>query len=445
MISKYFRLTFGLIVSILIFSSCLGSSADRNYEYSPDAQIYSFTMSSRADTAGILSSTSFTIDQINGLIFNEELLPYQFHVDSAVLNIRNSVGFNNVSLKLRPDTSFSWSQTDSIDINNLSEIITTAEDGETTKRYVFQLNTHMQDPYILSWNSVTNNFLPASTIQNKTISFNGRFISYYKSGATIGAVTSPYNDGETWTEANIIGLPDDIQFSSLKSSGEALFVIDEEGRVYSSEEGLNWTYIPTDYPVEAIYGVLPSPSHSGVLAVVKDNDNYSFALTDDFTKIDVMNDFPANIPVADYSSTTVESASSFAVKYIIVAGGSNIDGSDNNDIWILQEKDGIITRLKSKAPGSVSLEGSTLFFYDNNPYLLISSSEGNSLMFSENNGLEWTLTGENQKLPEGFRVRSNASVITDSDNYIWIFGGVSETQTILSDVWKGRLNKFVVN
>ena len=38
--------------------------------------------------------------------------------------------------------------------------------------------------------------------------------------------------------------------------------------------------------------------------------------------------------------------------------------------------------------------------------------------------------------------RKGASVITDLNNYIWIFGGVSETQTQIDDVWRGRINKF---
>ena len=38
--------------------------------------------------------------------------------------------------------------------------------------------------------------------------------------------------------------------------------------------------------------------------------------------------------------------------------------------------------------------------------------------------------------------RKKASVITDNEKYIWIFGGISETQTQIDDVWRGRLNKF---
>jgi hypothetical protein len=37
----------------------------------------------------------------------------------------------------------------------------------------------------------------------------------------------------------------------------------------------------------------------------------------------------------------------------------------------------------------------------------------------------------------------HASVITDSNNFIWIFGGESGAQAPITDVWRGRLNKLV--
>ena len=96
MISKYFLWTSVLVVNLLLFSSCLNSTTDE-VEYSPDAQIYTFSLSSKADTSGLLSATRFTIDQINGKIFNKEPLPYQFQVDSVVLTINGASTYSPVS------------------------------------------------------------------------------------------------------------------------------------------------------------------------------------------------------------------------------------------------------------------------------------------------------------------------------------------------------------
>ena len=64
------------------------------------------------------------------------------------------------------------------------------------------------------------------------------------------------------------------------------------------------------------------------------------------------------------------------------------------------------------------------------------------MYYSGNFGLEWNSVGENQSLPTEMDFRKKASVITDNNNNIWIFGGVSRTQTQLNDVWRGKLNKF---
>jgi hypothetical protein len=110
----------------------------------------------------------------------------------------------------------------------------------------------------------------------------------------------------------------------------------------------------------------------------------------------------------------------------------------------LQEKGGEIYALKSKKSESVSVDGSSIFFYDEKPYILVASGGKNSLLYSDNYGLDWKPAEENQSLPATFNYRKNASVITDNNN-IWIFGGVSQAQTQIRDVWKGRLNKFDLN
>ncbi len=68
----------------------------------------------------------------------------------------------------------------------------------------------------------------------------------------------------------------------------------------------------------------------------------------------------------------------------------------------------------------------------------------NVLYTSPDYGLRWFKTGENQVLPEEFVDRTKTTIITDDKNFIWIFGGVSGTQQI-SEVWRGRLNKLIVN
>ena len=144
MISKYFSLAWLLVLNLLLLSSCLNSDVEET-EFSPDAQIYAFSLSSATDTSDVLSATKFTIDQINGKIFNKDPLPYLFRADSVLLNITGVSTYSPyalVQLTLDPDSTYNWIQSDSVAIARLKKIITTAPDGITKKSYEFQLNIY---------------------------------------------------------------------------------------------------------------------------------------------------------------------------------------------------------------------------------------------------------------------------------------------------------------
>lgn len=445
MIFKYFSRAWVLAMSLLLLSSCLNSS-DENVEYSPDAQIYAFSMSSASDTAGLLSATKFTIDQVNGKIFNKEPLPFQFQVDSVLLSITDFSTyspFTMVLLKFDSGTTSYWIPSDSVAVHSLKQIITTAADGITQKTYDFTLNIYEQDPYVISWNQRNTGYLPTSVVSQKTIAFQNRFITYYKSDSAIDAMFTNASDGTIWSDANITGLPPTLQLSSLVTANNAAFGLDiTTDAVYKSTDGVNWSPVSTQYPVKAIYGELPLAKNGNILAAVEINGELTFVETNDFTVLNPLNKLPAGLPVKDFSVTKVDASASYSIKYIILSGGTTIENLPNNDIWILEEKDGKITYILSRKPATVSVSGSSLFFYDEKPYLMITSSGKNILMYSENYGLDWVAAAQNQSFPPDFVQRTDASIITDAENFIWIFGGISVTQGQLSDVWRGRLNKF---
>lgn len=446
MISKYFLRSLVVALNILLFTSCLGSSDD-NFEYSPDAQIYSFSMSSRGDTLNLLNTTTFTIDQVNGKIFNKEPLPYLFHVDSVVLSISSSGTFNpfsqvTLTLSDESDNPHFWSASDSVAINQLVQITTTAPDGEATKQYDFQLNIFQEDPYVLTWER-RSDYLDIPPADQKTIMFNGRFITYFATGTTIEATAS--DDGSEWNNVDALtGLPPTIKLESLLPSTNAVYVLDESGEVYTSDEtGITWNRIPLPYNVVAIYGILPSAASGDILLAVNNNDVLRFAVTDDFSEIQLMNNIPDEMPLFNFTSTSVENPDSYATKYIVLTDGMKKDNTRNDAIWILQEKDEEITNISKIT--SASTGGSSLFYYDKRLYLMITTNGNNSFLFSDNFGLDWIEAGDNQSLPTEFTPRTNASVLADKDDNIWIFGGISLNKEQLIDTWRGRLNKFTMN
>lgn len=454
MIFKYFHKAPAIILTSLLLCSCLRSNNDPT-EYPHDPQIYSFSLSAKKDTAKLLSNTSFTIDQVNGVIFNRKPLPYQFRVDSAAMQLRSSniyYSFSQVILKLIPDSTYLWrGSSDSIPLNRLHQIITTAPDGNKTKSYTFELHVYKQDPYILSWEEITKDYRPLSlpVAAQKTLILGDRFFTCYRSGSDIKAITSSVSDGKTWTEIPVTGLPGTADLSTLTAAWDNLYMLDTEKRLFHSSEGSHWQQVATPLTVTALYGSLPSTEKKELLVAVTQNGTARFAKTADFTEMKLLNVIPEDIPVKDFSVARVIASSSYAVRFILLAGGSRMDGSASDEIFILQEKGGIIAHIVSRRPNRTSLAGSTLFFYDDRPYLMTSVPTGkdhpetkNILMYSDNFGMDWIVAKENQAFPAEFDVRTHASIITDADHHIWIFGGISHAQEQLTDVWRAKLNKF---
>ena len=444
MISKYFPGASFLIVTVLLLTSCLGSG-NVNTELSPDAQIHTISMSSSADSLNALSATRFTNDQLQKKIFNEPPLPYQFSVDSVKIAISSKdmyTPFSNVVINLKdPDTTFVWKANDSISFHRLKQITTTAPDQKTQRTYDFEINIHQQDPFILTWEPLGKNYLTPPVNAQKTVLHNNRFFTYYLSNGTVKAVSA--TNGKDWSAQNIIGLPPTIQFSGLIAANNAVYALDEANMLYKSADGVNWSGVETTYPVVAIYGELPSATAGPILVAVNDNGTIKFAETNDFSTITLMNAVPQGIPVKDFSATNVQNPDSHAVQHIVLSGGKTHDNQSNNAIWLLQEKDNIISHLAEPMPLSISLQGSSVFAYDRNKLYLLTVQEGkNVLMISENYGLIWKPAGENQVLPTDFPRRTAASVITDSENYIWIIGGISANSTQIVDAWRGRLNRL---
>ena len=447
---KYLYQTISSLVCALIFSSCVSSSPINYDELSHDAQIYSISISSSKDSTRALSETKFTIDQINNKIFNGDSLPYRFHVDSIRLNIvgRSNYTVPKIVINLQDkDSSYLWNGRDSVAFKRLRSIESTAEDGKTVKLYEFKANIHQQDPYILSWTQMAQNHLGTPVEGQKTILHNGKFITYYKSGTIIKASTSLSSDGKSWTPATVSGLPITVKTSTIfpitNGSSSTVYAQNADNTVYQSTDGLVWSKITSDYPVTAIYGRLPSASGEfAILTAVNDAGTLKFALTRDFTAFVVKSDIPFNdtLPVTDFSAVSLENPTVYSAKYIILSGGKDKNNIVNNKLWIIQEMDGKITYLPEDS--SIALQLSQLFLYDNKVYLMTYETGKNKLYYSEKYGLNWTSGGTSQTFPDNYTGRISASVITDSNNYIWIFGGESGAQAPIVDVWRGRLNKL---
>ncbi|MGV8963527.1 MAG: DUF6242 domain-containing protein [Candidatus Saccharimonadaceae bacterium] len=444
MISNWFYYCVALLAITFTLSSCL-SSDEKEIILSPDAQITSFRLSSSEDSLKALSKIDFSINQVSSapFIFNKDSLPYLMDLEKVLMTVTDN-GASGIKLYLiNPDSSYIWNKTDSVMIKKLKQIEMFAQDGKTTKRYTFQLNIHQQDPDTILWQNVKNNYIISPTDQ-VTVSNKKQFFTYYSSANSIKLSTSLVTDGTSWTNQVVSGLPQNVILKSIQivvfDSIETWYALDSNNNVYTSTDGFSWAKRSTSFPVKTIYGKLPSFSKDSILAIVKDGTTYKFAKTKDFSSMRVLNEIPAGFPVEGASFTTLNDPLIYSAKYFITTGGQSSNGLTNNSVWLLQESDNQITFTSKILKFNVT--GASLFNYDNKIYMLTTEDNKNVFYTSSNYGIFWEKANNKQTLPSGFTKRTNQSVNVDNKNNVWIFGGTTDNQTQLKDVWKGRINKL---
>ena len=450
MIFNRFYYYFTLLAALFILSSCLDSNDDNkvSYDYSSDAQITSLRIQSSEDTLKVLPGVEFSINQVASapIIFNRDSLPYLFDVKNVSMNVSTN-GASGIKLRLiNPDSTYIWDTSDSVEIKRLRHIEVYAADGITSKMYTFELNVHQQDPDTIFWQNVTTNYIYTPTDQ-VTIANANSFYTYYSSGSNIALSTSSIDDGETWTEQTVTGLPQNVVFKSIQNDSleerEVWYALDKDSKVYLSDDGLDWKEQATDLTIRSIFGKMPSYNRTdSILVVVEDEGDYKFAKTIDFSTLHVLNKIPAGFPVDNYAATTIRNPLIYTAKYLLTTGGEDVNGVANNKVWLIQENEGKITNTSVESNFNVA--GSSLFNYDDKIYLMTLEDDKNVFYTSSNYGMFWVRANSKQSLPSEFLYRKNQSVNVDNKNNIWIFGGVSANQSQLVEVWKGRINKLFV-
>ncbi len=455
MFIKYINRSLILFIGVILFSSCLNNSSTyQSYEPSSDPQLYAFSATARYDSTETLKNAKFSIDQkgvIDGKprVFNPDSLEFGFVPKNALLNVTTKTNGEIISLSLsNPDSSFNWNRQDSVDLSRLKSIEINSEDGKYKMLYEFKLNVHKQNPNIITWVNVEDNYLTAQVNEQKTILLGNSFYTFYRSNGILTGLLTNRSTPTTHTPFTISGLPANTIISTIHtiSNGETTtgFALEQLNNVYKSTNGSIWTSTNNMFPVRSILGNMHSAGTDSILVIVENVGKLTFAKSKDLNSFHLLNDVPVDFPISGFTSVSFENPLIFSAKFIIVAGGSTASGSLNhNSIWILKESDNKITTLKNIV--AEELQGSNLFPYDSKLYLFAQDGAKNIIYSSENYGVNWTKVNTSQALPTDFTYRKNASVLKDTDNFIWIFGGSAINNTQLSDIWRGRLNRLVVN
>lgn len=446
---------------VLLLSSCLGSEST-DYELSKDCQILSFSLSS--DSMPTLKNVTFTIDQINGRIFNADSMPYGTVFKEKVIctvQMASTVYTCQVKQEAVGDSTIYWNLQDSLDFSKPVHFTNTLWDGKTIKQYTAQVNIHTVVPDSMEWSVYKDNVLGKTIKDQRVMVLDGNdgenYFMYIQEGSGYELYTSSVSDGRNWTLSGALnGFPAGAVLSQMQSHNSDLYVPTSNGELYYTKDGFTWTPLNIDGKLVALLGSIGSGSLSGIKAetvqptwlaaiVEKDGKNFYAAMDqkEEWTyKEGVPQMFPVKGGFASLSHYT-----NFR-SYLTVVGGKDASGNLINTSW--RTDNGLNwTKLTEEGSDKVfsNREGVVLTEYDNKFFLIggiDASGKGSSdIYLSKDKGISWAKSDSLVMMPKNFEGRGYASVHVDGQNFMYLFGGKGATvSNVLDQIWRGRINRL---
>ncbi len=330
-----------LLSSMFSLVSCKSDKKDDSssvYTYSTSTQttlVTAFGLQADGNVLSNLDSVHFTVDYDNGLIYNADSLPVgtdikALKVTVEFLNTVKSAVFSITGATHQADTTINYttSMTKSLDFTGKTLLTVTSADGEQVKKYDVKVLVHKVNPDSLVWPMSWRLDLPGyddgaraqKTVQQGNLY---RTMSYNGTACTLLTATAP-NQG-MWHEQPV-DLPFTPAIESLVASDEALYMLDEDGLLYSSPDGLEWSSCGVAW--HSVLGVY----EGRVLGIVAGDNGFYH---DEFPRTEGFESSPveAGFPVAHTSDMIVTGNTWTVAQQALLVGGVDSEGKPLSNVW----------------------------------------------------------------------------------------------------------------
>lgn len=227
-----------------------------------NCSVTSFSINKNDKVLTGLDSVFFSIDLVNGRIFNADSLPKGTDVSKLVINIGTSsasaceLTFRKLGTSRDTTINYIDSPTDSINFSNGPiKMMVTSYNGQSKREYSIDVNVHKVETDTLFWAEGAKTGLP-SKIQTpdsqKTIEFDGKIycLTVAGSSACIAVSDNPYYS-DRWTTTDVT-LPASADIASFTASEDAMYILDASGNLFSSVDAVTWN--STGERMTYIYG-----------------------------------------------------------------------------------------------------------------------------------------------------------------------------------------------
>jgi hypothetical protein len=434
--------------TMMLMTSCLGSGDINSTTEIKNAQIASLVLSH--DSIAGLNNVKFTIDQVNGLIFNNDSLPYGTEVNKVICTLTYEVGVNaiGVSPEAVGDTTIWWNGTDSLDFSKPVKFTTVAYNGSTTKTYKAWVNIHQVIPDLMVWERYAAPLTGIDAAEQKALkhTYDGKDVYLlYAKAEGMHLYYAPATDLKTWSTLPLSGLPGDADLSQITSYEQTLYA-PAGGSLYQSADGQTWSRVEDAPAVKALLGVVRKGRNPSSLlaAIIESEGAYAFAGMNrekQWTKGEAT---PDNFPLSGFGSLSYERMNN---EYLAVVAGKDKANRLLNTTWATDNALAWATLSGEQENFFEKKAGVMLTRYDNKFYLAGGiNAEGKALKdihISLDNGTTWAPADSLKAFPEDYAARGYASVEVDANQYMLIFGGkTSEEAKPLDELWRGRINRL---
>ncbi len=459
-----------LILSIGLISSC---GDDDDDGLSTLAGLTGFSIQGQSEI--------FTINQDALTITNgSDSLPFGTDV-SALVAVFDAVPLSTVTVG-------GTTQESGVTANNFGSPVTytvTAQDGITVRNYTVTVNVAQLDPETVAWNRVIAEAQWGPFGFTNGAYFDGKLWMFGYTNSSFGAPTvATFNstDGVNWTAVDArddeYNHPEEeegypvpgTRRPAIVSHNGSLYLIagylngraDADGntpfnnptnRIWSSSDGISWT---STTPVDGFSTRERAKAVvlGGKIYLIGGNGAGSFGALG-APKHDVWSStdgvaWTEEVTNAAFDPRTDPSVFVYDGK-IWVTGGKAANGTYLSDIWT--STDGMNwteVTTESEFPGRM---GHTTTIVGDKMFVIGGESlnesmevvQNNDMWLSEDDGVNWRLVTDEDPfaIPGTFIGRSNHSTFMDSEDNIWILGGLGPKNeegfdTFPRDVWRGK-------
>lgn len=437
-------------MAILLLSSCLGNSnkTEPDEWEQGNCQIDSFLLKSKSNPT--MEKILFTIDQINGEIYNKDSLPYGTVIREKVFCELKYVGLPPSAIEIYQEASGKqayWNGSDSLDFSKFVRFTLFSYNDKKRKTYTAKLNIHQQKPDSMTWIR-TENLLGQKNIEEQRVLRGGdKYWMFTRTAGGYGLYRS--DDATSWNPMSINGLSGKtLVLSQITIHEKTFYVPASDGTLYLSTNGTDWSALGGAPEIKALLGTLDtvelSSRPSALTAIVKKGDTWHFASMNRQKQWTIGDVVPDEFPIEGFGSASYEAT---FYRHLLLVAGKKRNGQLSNLSW--DTTDGLKWLCLNNAtpPPWQAREGVMLAYYDDRFYLIgginTSHTASKEIYRSSDRGLTWTLIKKLIVLPESYRARGYGSLLVSDDKYMLIFGGKEAKNTnVLDELWRGRINRL---